>query len=164
MALGIENGIVCFSGTKVGSTAIYYCNECGYKTLLNSAESLIRSCEHNGQWNGSIPNCNCTSKSWPSCCSPIILFIPGVIGSNPELLYGVFGGVVVIIILTVIMCFTVAIIALIRAKAKLKVKLEQAGGSENRVYEEIHQMSPTNMDTTDNVAYASCQAFACKST
>ena len=63
LALGIENGIVCFSGTKVGSTAIYYCNDCGYKKLMKSAQSLVRSCKPNGQWNGSIPNCKCASKS-----------------------------------------------------------------------------------------------------
>ena len=62
-ALGIENGIVCFSGTKVGSTAIYYCNDCGYKKLIKSGQSLVRSCKHNGKWNGSIPNCKCASKS-----------------------------------------------------------------------------------------------------
>ena len=68
------------------------------------------------------------------------------------------------IILIITVCFTIAIIALNKAKAKLKVKLEQAGGSENGIYEEVHQVSPSNVDTTDNVAYVSCQAFACKST
>jgi uncharacterized membrane protein len=68
------------------------------------------------------------------------------------------------IILIITTCFTVTIINLLRAKAKLKVKLEQAGGTENGVlYEEINEISPSNMDTTDNVAYASCQAFTCKS-
>ena len=92
--------------------------------------------------------------------------IPGIIGSNPELLYGVFGGVSVVTILIVTTCFTIAIITLLRAKAKLKVKLEQAEGTENGIiiYEEIKQIPPSNMDTTDNVAYASCQAFTCKST
>ena len=66
------------------------------------------------------------------------------------------------IILVITMCFTIAIIALIRTKAKLKGKLEQAKSSENRIYEEIHQVSPSNMDTIDNVAYATCQAFICK--
>ena len=62
-------------------------------------------------------------------------------------------------------CFSITVITLLRAKAKLKVKLEQAGGTENGIiYEEIKQIPPSNMDTTDNVAYATCQIFTCKST
>ena len=94
------------------------------------------------------------------------LICPGIIGSNPELLYGVFGGVAVVTILIITACFTIAIITLLREKAKLKVKLEQAGGTENGIiiYEEIKQIPPSNMDTTNNVAYATCHAFTCKST
>ena len=165
LTLGIENGIVCFSGTKVGSTALYYCNDCGYKELVKSAGSLIRSCKHNGQWNGSIPNCKCysTSKSADIFLYNYVSYACfnhlGIIGSNPELLYA-FGGVVVLIIFVITMCFIIVIITHIRAKGKLKVKLEQAGVSENAIYEEIHQISSSNMDTTDNVAYASHQAFS----
>ena len=94
------------------------------------------------------------------------LFILGITDSNPKLLYGIFGGVAVMTIIGITTCFTIAIITLLRAKAKLKVKQEQAGGTENGIiYEEIiKRISPSKMDTTDNVAYASCQAFICKST
>ena len=65
-ALGIEGGVVCYSGTQVGSIAIYFCFECGYKTLLQSATPLIRTCGVNGQWNGSIPQCalDCSKSAY----------------------------------------------------------------------------------------------------
>ena len=56
-------------------------------------------------------------------------------------------------------CFATIIIILIRAKAKQKAKLEQNEDSESKIYEEIDQISQSNMDTADNVAYVSCQTF-----
>ena len=60
-ALGIENGFVCYSGTKVGSTAMYYCFDCGYNSMKKSMDSLIRICGQQGQWNGTIPQCDCNT-------------------------------------------------------------------------------------------------------
>ena len=61
-ALGIENGFVCYSGTKVGSTAVHYCYECGFnsRSVQRSTRPIIRTCGQNGQWNGSIPHCECS--------------------------------------------------------------------------------------------------------
>ena len=58
--LGLENGIVCYSGTEVRATAVYYCLDCGYNTLRKSSTALIRTCGANGQWNGTIPQCDCS--------------------------------------------------------------------------------------------------------
>ena len=59
--LGIENGFVCYSGTKVGSTAMYYCFDCGYNSMKKSMEPLIRMCGQHGQWNGTILLCECNT-------------------------------------------------------------------------------------------------------
>ena len=56
-ALGMENGFVCYSGTKVGSTAMHYCYDCGFSSVQGP---LIRTCGQNGLWNGSIPRCECS--------------------------------------------------------------------------------------------------------
>ena len=59
--LGIDDGIVCFNGISVGSTALYQCRDCGYEGLLKSTGpgTLTRTCGQNGQWNGTIPRCDC---------------------------------------------------------------------------------------------------------
>ena len=57
--LGIENGIVCYSGIDIGSTAIYYCLKCGYQEIM-TPESLIRRCNESGQWEGTVPMCECS--------------------------------------------------------------------------------------------------------
>ena len=59
--MAITNGIVCYSGTGIGSTAVYFCRECGYRRV-NVENSLIRTCMESGQWNGSVPHCSCGGK------------------------------------------------------------------------------------------------------
>ena len=59
MTVGIENGLACYTGTEVGSTAIYYCFDCGFNTLTKTG-SLIRRCNASGEWNGNIPQCDCS--------------------------------------------------------------------------------------------------------
>ena len=61
-SVGTENGFVCYSGTQVGSIAMYYCNKCGYDSAYKSSRELIRICGENGQWNGTIPKCQCTTS------------------------------------------------------------------------------------------------------
>ena len=63
------------------------------------------------------------------------------------------------IILIISVCFATTIIILIREKAKQKANVEQSGDSESKIYEEIDQISQSNMDTADNVAYVSRQTF-----
>ena len=61
-ALGIEKGFICYSGSKVGSTAVHYCYDCGlnFYSVQESVGPLIRMCGQNGQWNGSTPQCECS--------------------------------------------------------------------------------------------------------
>ena len=63
-ALETENGFVCYNGVKVGSTAIYYCFDCGYNSVRRSIETLIVTCGQNGQWNGTFVKCDCSK--WTS--------------------------------------------------------------------------------------------------
>ena len=54
--LGIENGVICYSGTLVGSTAIYFCFDCG----IVNVTSVIRTCRENGKWDGATHHCECS--------------------------------------------------------------------------------------------------------
>ena len=57
--LAIRNGFVCYSGTEIGSSAVYYCSNCGYNSLTDSAQSFIQVCKENGEWDGEVPTCDC---------------------------------------------------------------------------------------------------------
>ena len=57
--LEIEGGFVCYSGTTTGSTALYYCSDCGYNSLKKTHGSFLRVCGGDGQWNGTVPQCQC---------------------------------------------------------------------------------------------------------
>ena len=59
ITVGIENGLVCYTGTEVGSIAVYYCFDCGFNTVTKTGSS-IRKCNASGEWNGSIPQCDCS--------------------------------------------------------------------------------------------------------
>ena len=56
----IENGVACHTGTRVGSTAHYYCLSCDSNTVMGTSISE-RICMENGSWNGSLPHCECKS-------------------------------------------------------------------------------------------------------
>ena len=43
--------------------------------------------------------------------------------------------------------------------SKLKAKLEENKDSDSKIYEEVDQLSQSNMNTADNVAYTSCHSF-----
>ena len=58
---GIENGVACYTGTYVGSTAYYYCLTCDSKTIANELAASERTCMEDGYWNGTIPQCECES-------------------------------------------------------------------------------------------------------
>ena len=59
-SLGIRNGIACYSGVDVGSIAVYFCLNCGFNTLKGSS---VRKCMDDGNWNGTIPLCDCSMLS-----------------------------------------------------------------------------------------------------
>ena len=54
--LGISNRIACYSETKSGTTAVYFCLMCGFTSIKGYS---TRTCLLNGSWTGSIPQCNC---------------------------------------------------------------------------------------------------------
>ena len=58
--LSIDNGFVCYSETTTGSNAFYYCFDCGYNTINKSGGSFIRTCKSNGEWDQTIPRCDCS--------------------------------------------------------------------------------------------------------
>ena len=55
--------------------------------------------------------------------------------------------------------FLTIIIAMYRAKARLKAKLKQEETADSKIYEEIDQVRQTGVNTADNVAYASCRSM-----
>ena len=48
----ITDGVVCYSGTTVGSTAVYICSD------DNVTVGVIRTCQDNGTWSGGISSCS----------------------------------------------------------------------------------------------------------
>lgn len=47
-----SEGVICYNGSTVESTAIYICDD-GFVLVGNEA----RVCQIDGNWNGSIPQC-----------------------------------------------------------------------------------------------------------
>ena len=62
LSLGIENGIVCYTGNNAGAIAVYSCLSCHF--IGSSYETFIRMCTENGNWTGTKPQCVdcCESK------------------------------------------------------------------------------------------------------
>lgn len=58
LTAGINNGIVCYTGTGIGATATYHCSNCGSVTSSNIP--TVRTCLPTGTWNGTIPHCQCS--------------------------------------------------------------------------------------------------------
>ena len=56
-SLGIRNGIVCYNNIDTGAIAFYSCFNCDSQVSFTSV--MARVCLPNGQWNGSIPQCEC---------------------------------------------------------------------------------------------------------
>lgn len=71
-ALKFDNGVVCYSGSVVGSIAIYFCIECSY-SMTKSVTPLIRTCGEDGQWNGTSAKCQCGKNK--ICLNPLISVI-----------------------------------------------------------------------------------------
>ena len=47
----ISGGVVCYSGTMNGSTAVYVCDN------NTQSNEVTRVCQSDGTWNGTIPSC-----------------------------------------------------------------------------------------------------------
>ena len=56
LTMGIKNGVICYSSSDIGATAIYSCLNCG---VHNLNKVPVRSCLPDGSWNGSFPECSC---------------------------------------------------------------------------------------------------------
>ena len=60
--LGIDNGIVCYNGTNVGSIAVYSCLSTSCHLTESSYETFIRMCKEDRKWSGTIPHCDCSES------------------------------------------------------------------------------------------------------
>ena len=71
-------------------------------------------------------------------------------------------GAVAILILTITSAMSlIVIVGLYKSKRRLKQKLNENKDIESKIYEEVEELSlpPSTMETSNNVAYASCQTF-----
>ena len=66
--LGIDNGIVCYNGTNVGSIAVYSCLSTSCHFTESSYETFIRMCKEDRKWSGTIPHCDCSESYIISLC------------------------------------------------------------------------------------------------
>ena len=72
--LGIENGIVCYTGSNIGAIAVYSCLSCRF--MGSSYETFIRMCAENGNWTGTAPQCDCCESMM---LLSLIIILQGVI-------------------------------------------------------------------------------------
>ena len=152
-SLGIENGVVCYSGTEIGSVALYSCISCGFDAIMNGTSGRI--CTKDGYWNGTTPRCGCKASEFLSKAQRQLytytLHIPGGNSSNLELIIVLSIALVAVVILIpfAVSCLAAAFV-LAKDKAKLKRELEV----KTTIYEEIEIKRLSLLDTTDNIAYA----------
>ena len=66
-SISMMNGVACYTGVNTGSTAFYYC---ACSSCSSDALSSVRSCQLNGTWNGTIPQCECTYITTDQCNIP----------------------------------------------------------------------------------------------
>jgi hypothetical protein len=61
--LGIEKGIVCYTGNNTGAIAVYLCPSCRFTD--SGHETFVRMCTENGNWTGITPQCADCCESMP---------------------------------------------------------------------------------------------------
>ena len=155
-SLGIDNGIACYSGISIGSSAFYYCLKCGFTTIKGTS---VRTCLPNGSWNGSIPQCNCDihaaepnyndseSESLDATSRTVLVitkYLDNELGKN-QLFYGIYatsgallvGIVIIIIVLSLLIAFA-------SSKRKLKRELHELQERVNPIYEDVDFNPKTN--------------------
>lgn len=165
---------MCYSGTRVGSTAVYFCYDCGYNPLPQTTGSLFRTCGKQGQWNGTIPVCECGKCSLHPFWTCLLIFSAAYMATchcvcacnnHPyftitDPTYFKFGiaAAVSSVIVALLVTASIAIIALYKVKAKLEQRPKQ-GKDSDKIYDEIDQLPLPTLSIADNVAYASCHHF-----
>ena len=157
-SLSIKNGIVCYTGVDTGSIAFYSCSNCDSGAIIS-----VRTCQLNGNWNGTVPQCDCNSLNTNNVqhhgsLIHIIIFCYNTgsaesdatsLGFTVSLSLVALGLVVTSVILIVLV---IMMIFLTRAKAKVQQKLKQATAS--ALYDEIG-IIPSIIESSSNVAYSS---------
>ena len=163
-SLGISNGIACYSETKSGSTAIYFCLECGFTTIKGYS---TRTCLLNGSWSGSIPQCNCNIDMVAhnvvdnnDTCIPNVTSIvstnfsncnPGDVNiARSPWFFGVTvtsGALFVSFIIAAIVVIGLLIVTC-TSKRQLHLELQRLKEAMNPIYEDI------DLNTDKNIAYS----------
>ena len=165
-SLGISNGIACYTETKSGSTAVYFCLKCGFISIKGTS---TRMCLLNGSWTGSIPQCNCNDDVVAhnavdnnDTCIPnatcTMLTNVSSCNSNPDSVNIVktswfFG--VTLTSSAVLVSFIIGMVVLIglliatcASKRQLQLEFQQLKETMNPIYEDI------DPNTSRNVAYS----------
>ena len=152
MSLGIQDGVVCYTGSSVGSTAAYYCLSCDQKSIALKRETL-RLCTANGSWDGDIPRCTCKNTIHSQACPLYVTFLSGF--SNQLCLSGLFIGIAVVSNVLLIAIITTVLVIVV---VKRKMHKEPDNVSTSQViYEDIPSVSNQlkTIDTESNAAYIS---------
>lgn len=163
-SLGISNGIACYSETKSGSTAVYFCLKCGFTTIKGYS---TRTCLLNGSWTGSIPRCNCNDiivshniVDNNDTCIPNVTSIVSTNFSNGnqgnvniEKIPWFFGvtitsGALFVSFIVGTIILVGLLIATCASKRQLQLELQQLKDTMNPIYEDI------NLNTDENIAYS----------
>ena len=71
LTAGIRNGLVCYTGTAIGATAIHHCFNHGSFEVNSSWTSVtgVRTCLPDGTWNGTVPHCEHSEYRYMQLCS-----------------------------------------------------------------------------------------------
>ena len=158
MSLDIRGGYVCYDGTVVGSSAVYFCL-CGH----NSArQSSTRRCTSNGIWNGSTPLCDCKPLNLCTCTPTNIFIHKGDSSATNTTPTGLYAGMAITV--AVIISLSIALVTVIMTKYCSKTRNEtsedvsrETSKAEAPIYEEI-VVVPSKMELSiamdENDAYS----------
>lgn len=61
---GIKDGLVCYTGTSIGSIAIQFC----FEKVMSTTTQTVRTCLPNGTWTGEMAQCDYSKNNTLSWC------------------------------------------------------------------------------------------------